>query len=168
MKKNKDITKNINFKNYIPLYIILIIGFFLWFLKAPLYRYGYSYIICLIAVSFSILVNINLKNLKLVKQKEMSIFIIVLCIFALTTKQIVRIYKNQGNHYINSPWPKYYSQSTNNDLSKYEKKIINKLFYYYIPLNTYCFYEKSPCSSEKVDKNLKKMINKFGYQIFYF
>ncbi len=82
-------------------------------------------------------------------------------------KQSVRIYDKFNFSYENYPWPKFYSFNEKNN--KIESDIIkrNGEIFYFKSKGTYCFYSKSPCSSENVDKNLK-LKKKFNYKIYYF
>ena len=144
------------------------IGILVWFLKAPIFRYGYSYLVSFIALSLALIISYNLNGLKVLKEKKISKIIILLTITIISTKQFVRIYKNFDFKYNNYPWPKYYSENLENRENNLEKVFKNDKFFYFIPEKSYCFYSKSPCTSVEVDKNLKKRINKYGYKIYYF
>ena len=67
MKKKKVNENRIYLKPFIIIWIIIFLGFISWFLKAPIFRYGYSYIICLIALSVTIIISLNLKITRLLK-----------------------------------------------------------------------------------------------------
>ena len=54
---------------------ISIIGSLLFFLKFPLYRYGYSYLVIFIALFFSIFMNFDKKN----KISKIFNFFLILC-----------------------------------------------------------------------------------------
>ena len=168
MNKKKQSDYKIYFKFYIPILTVTTIGILVWFLKAPILRYGYSYLISFIAISSAIIISYNLNGLKVLKEKKISKIIIFLAIIIISTKQFVRIYKNFDVNYNNYPWPKYYSETLENRKNNLKKVFKNEKFFYFIPEKSYCFYSKSPCTSVGVDKNLKKRINKYGYRIYYF
>jgi len=168
MNKREQIKYKFNFKYYIPILIVLIVGILTWFLKAPLWRYGYSYIVSLIALSSALIISYHLNGLKVLKEKKISNIVIFLVIIIISTKQFVRIYKNFDVNYNNYPWPKYYSETLENREINLEKVFKNEKFFYFIPKKSYCFYSNSPCTSVGVDNNLNKRINKYGYKIYYF
>jgi len=168
MNKRNQNEYKLNFKYYIPILAVIMIGILFWFLKAPIFRYGYSYIVSFIALSTALIISYNLKRLKVLKEKKISIIIIFLAIVILSTKQFVRIYKNFDVNYNNYPWPRYYSETLENKKNNLEEVFRNEKFFYFIPKKSYCFYSKSPCTSVEVDKNLKKSINKYGYKTYYF
>ena len=168
MNKKKKRERKLNFKNYIPILTVIMIGILVWFLKAPILRYGYSYIVSFIALSTALIISYNLNGLKILKEKKISKIIIFLAIIIISTKQFVRIYKNFDVNYNNYPWPRYYSETLENKKNNLEGIFKNEKFFYFIPKKSYCFYSKSPCTSVEVDKNLKKKVNKYGYKTYYF
>ena len=139
----------------------------MWFLKAPIYRYGYSYIIAFLSLLFSCIIYYYFSNLEINKVKKISNLVIVLCIVILSAKQFVRIYSNYDYKYLNFPWPKFNSFNKKNDKVIVKPVFKDGLLFYYRPLNNYCFYSKSPCTSESVDDNLKTK-NIYSYKIYYF
>ena len=168
MKKNKFILNQKNLFLYFPILIIIFIGIIIWFLKAPIFRYGYSYLISFIALASTLAISYNLSGKKILNQKKISTVIIFLAIFIISTKQFVRIYSNLDSKFENYPWPKFYSQNLDNkkiNLNTFKK---DGKFLYYVPQKSYCFYSKSPCSSVGVDDNIKLKINTFNYKIYYF
>ena len=168
MNKRNQSEYKLNFKYYIPILTVIMVGILVWFLKAPIWRYGYSYLVSFIALSSALIISYNLSGLRVLKEKKISNTIIFLTIIILSTKQFVRIYKNFDVNYSNYPWPKYYSETLENSEINLERVFKNENFFYFIPKKSYCFYSKSPCTSVEVDKNLKKRINKYGYKIYYF
>ena len=168
MNKKKQNKYELNFKYYIPILTVIISGILVWFLKAPILRYGYSYLVSFIALSFALIISSNINGLKVIKEKKISIVIIFLAIIIISTKQFVRIYKNFDVNYNNYPWPRYYSETLENRKNDLEEVFKNEQFFYYIPKKSYCFYSKSPCTSVGVDTNLKKRINKYGYKVYFF
>lgn len=166
LKKNIH-AKKIAYKKYFPIMLVMLIGVIAWFLKAPIYRYGYSYIVILVAVISTLLISKNLQNKKIIEEKKITKIFTFVVILVLISKQLIRISKNYDLNYTNYPWPKYFSYTATNhkiSLKKYNK---DKKFYFYISDQIYCYYSKSPCTTERVDKNLKKKILN-GYVIFYF
>lgn len=168
MKKEKVNENRTYLRQFIIIWIIIFFGFISWFLKAPIFRYGYSYIITLIALSIAIIINLNLKNYRIIKESKISAFIVFFAIFILTGKQVIRINENLEKEYFNYPWPKYFSYQSNNKRTELKKIYKDGIFIYYRPKNTYCFYSKSPCTSVEVDKKLKYKINSYNYKMFYF
>ncbi len=166
--KNKIVRNNqVLFKNYIFILSIIFIGILIWFLKGPIYRYGYSYIISFIALIISLLVKKYFYRYDKKKLINLTNFLIFLAVFTLVSKQGIRISNNYNKMYYNYPWPKFYSFEKNNKKIILEKFEENNKILFFRPKNTYCFYSKSPCTSVGVDKNLKMKI-KHGYRIYYF
>lgn len=140
-----------------------LINILFWFMKAPIYRYGYSSIIVFIALIAAYILSKKELNIKLVTNT----FIIVLILGYATIfiKNSIRIIKS-NNTYINYPWPRYYSMDESNTRNKYKTNILNGVKILK-PITGYCMYTKNVCSSYGLDKNLNvKKINK--YTIFYF
>ena len=54
--KKDQLKKNKLDKYYINLFIVILICNIIWFLKAPLYRYGYSLIISFLSISFALII----------------------------------------------------------------------------------------------------------------
>jgi hypothetical protein len=168
MKKNKVILNQQNLFLYFPILTIIFIGIIIWFLKAPIFRYGYSYLISFIALTSALAISYNLSGKKILNQKKISTVIIFLAMIIISTKQFVRIYSNLDSKFENYPWPKFYSQNLDNkkiNLNTFKK---DGKFLYYVPQKSYCFYSKSPCSSVGVDDNIKLKINTFNYKIYHF
>ena len=145
-------------KELIFYFIILLTCFSVWFLKSPLFRYGYSFIITTLAFIFSYLsYKIDLSN-----TKKTYYFNIVLCLLIsiFITKNIIRIYKT-NNDYNNSPWPKFYSMSGENKLAKFKKINLNGLNIVK-PVDGYCMYIKKVCSHYDIANNLE-ISSKYNY-----
>jgi hypothetical protein len=159
--KNKNIKID---KFYYNLIIILFICSFAWFIKAPLYRYGYSFPVSFFSLIFaltSIKSNLNTRRIYILCN--------VLLIFGISgmfTKNIIRIFNNDNN-YNNYPWPKYYSMGEDNLMvNYYEEKLGYKKIL--VPIqNGNCMYIKNICSHYHLDKNLN-IKNLKGYDIIYF
>ena len=69
MNKKEQIKHKLNFKYYIPILTVIVIGILFWFLKAPIWRYGYSYLVSFIALSFALIISYNISGLKVIKEK---------------------------------------------------------------------------------------------------
>ena len=154
-KKNIQIVLD---KELIFYFVILLTCFSVWFLKSPLFRYGYSFIITVLAFVFSYFVyKIDLTN-----TKKTYYFNIVICLLIsiFITKNIIRIYKTDNN-YNNFPWPKFYSMSGENKLTNFKKINLNGLNIVK-PVEGYCMYVKKVCSHYDITNNLK-ISSKYKY-----
>ena len=153
--KNNEIALK---KELIYYFVILLICFFVWFLKSPLFRYGYSFIVSILAFIFSYLAfKVDLANTKKVYYFNIILF---LFISIFISKNMLRIYKTDNN-YNNYPWPKFYSMNKENKLSAFER-IDFKEIQIIKPINGYCMYIKKICSHYNVPNNLK-ISNQYGY-----
>ena len=150
--------KKVNFikKKFVNILVIIsFIGIFIWFLKVPVFRYGYSYIIIVISLIFALIGSKYLLNKKSILIFKYSI-LIFLIIF--TFKNLNRIIFENKN-YFNYPWPKFYSYNKVNKIEKHKYRIINNKKIY-IPLDGYCMYSKAPCGD--INENLNvKIINNY-------
>ena len=139
-KKNNDKIKNI----HIHYFIIFLLGSIFWFLKSPLYRYGYSFLICTIAFLFTFYCS----KFVFYKKRHSLIFVCILLlgIFTIIGKNVIRINKTNNNYY-NHPWPKYYAMNNDNSNKLTEFKI-NEIGKKRIltPINGYCMYIEKICS----------------------
>ena len=142
-------------------YIIFIniIGIAMWFLKVPVFRYGYSYLILFTSLIFATFGNsFHLKE----RSKFLFKSSIILLLIIFISKNLNRIlYYNY--EYFDYPWPKIYSMDDKNILEKLDSKLINgKKFYY---TNTsYCMYGNSPCGITVDGLKHKKVLN---YSLIY-
>ena len=139
------------------LIILSFIGIFIWFVKVPAFRYGYSYIIIFIALLFS-----SYGKRLIFSKKNKFVFkitiTILLAIFIF--KNLDRIIFN-NEYYFNYPWPKFYSYKKNNNIEKNKFQIVDgtKIFE---PSEQYCMYSSAPCGPN----NKLKIIKKYNYTIF--
>ena len=159
-KKNKN---NHN-KLIIILISILLISIIFWFLKIPVFRYGYSYIISFISLTFSYFLILNHGSF----QKIYRIINFLLIVFLITflSKNILRISKNNDNYY-NYPWPKYYSMTEKNNKPNLGKIEIDGFTFYKPEKNgDFCMYFKSPCGHYGI-RNLSKVSEIMSYKIIY-
>ena len=124
----------------------------IFFLKFPLYRYGYSYLITLIIL-------LNLYNYKQFSSHKVIRFtgvILIILPLVFVGKQIQKYNKKYSLSYINKPWPNIYSL---NDNKIYKKELVVdfkdlNIFY----STNECGYSKAICTNYKLKKNIN--INK--------
>ena len=130
----------------------------IFFLKFPLYRYGYSYLISLI-----ILLSLyNYKQFSSHKVIRFTGIILIILPLVFLGKQIQKYNKKYSLSYINKPWPNIYSLD-NNMIHNKKLKIKFEDLYIYESQHE-CAYSKAICTNYKVSKNI--YINKkFTYYI---
>lgn len=136
MKKNS---------NYRMLLIVSLIGTILFFIKFPLYRYGYSYLISLFILSIFLIV----KNFDKEKLQIYSKILFIICIISFSGKQVMRYIKNFDSPYV---WPRIFSYE-NNEKIKSKEIILNKNFKVY-QYDGLCMYSSSPCTTYKLKENI--------------
>ena len=149
IKKNKKINfynKNKNLKIYF-LIIISAIGTSTWFLKAPLYRYGFSYPISFIFLVTSHLLvtfyNFNIRSLN--KLAQNIFFLCFACIFLLQLPKVIKNYQIK----LTNNWPNIFLLNNKNEIiDPLNKLIINGVTIY--SNNNECWYSKAPCSSYEI------------------
>ena len=157
-KKQKKLIIN---KTFLTLIILMFFSTLFWFLKVPVFRYGYSYIISLICFIFAYS-SIQFEFKKNIK--NLFNIIMILIITTLITKNILRII-NSDNDYNNHPWPKYYSMDDANQLTGFKKNVLKDKIILN-PINGYCMYSEKICTHYKLDERLElKKIN--SYNFFY-
>ena len=157
---NKKFFFTHNFIIYFLLGVNLV-GFILWFIKFPIYRYGQSYLFCSVLFTFYIFffnkINIDL----LFKYKKLFSSIIIIIFFGIIVKNFNKISKK-----INDPiMPNMFDNIIHKNISV---KFFNSedVFTHYVKKGGgLCGYSVSPCS-QKEDKNIR-LKNKFGYKIYY-
>ncbi len=154
--------KKIILNNYINFYFLIIIcSCIFWFIKSPLYRYGYSFIISL----FSFILSYYLTSFKISKNINKIIsFILILGFTIIGLKNSIRIYSNK-DAYNNYPWPKYYSMNELNREGTYKKHYLNT-FKILTPNDEYCMYSKGVCSHYGITDGIQ-IRKKMGYLIIY-
>lgn len=158
-------------KDSLIIFIFSFVCVALWFLKFPIYRYGQSYIVLLIISIFILALNFKFKNFNKnynFLNKFLSSILIILFI-GVISKNLIRIYKNYNNLYVDYPWPKMNSFTINNEKNQNKKVYSNNgKFLYYKPYPyTLCMSSTSPCTSNLDVKNIK-LEHKFGYKIYYY
>jgi hypothetical protein len=88
--------------------------------------------------------------------------------FAVISKNLLKIYKNYDYKYIDYPWPKKNSFTQNNEINTNIPIYKNNTFLYYLPHPySLCMYSKSPCTNVgNVEKDIK-IKKKYTYKIYY-
>jgi len=128
---------------------ISILGSLLFFLKFPLYRYGYSYLVVFITLFFSIFLNFDNK----IKISKIFNFFLIFCVIILFSKQLIRYYKY---HDIRPLVPQYVSK----DIELQKISLSRDFSYYYNKKGTNCWYNKSPCTYIDINNiNFKKFLS---------
>ena len=140
---------------FVPI-CVTFIGCVAFFLKFPLYRYGYGYIVSLICLIFTLFISKNLSKEKFLKIVKI---ILIVSPFIFFGKQMTRIIKNFENKNVFPIFKKNIFHE--ND----EVKIIlnQKGLVVYRNLN-YCFYSKTICTLNNLD-NLVKIDKYKNYYI---
>ena len=149
IKKNKRKNYNNN-KNY-KIYFLMTISFMgtaTWFLKAPLYRYGFSYPVSFIFLITSYLLikfyRFNNESLKDFSKKIF--FLCIAIIFFIQLPKIIKNYQIESTSY----WPNVFLLKNKIDKADpVNKKTINKLSIY--SNNSECWYSKAPCSNYEIN-----------------
>ena len=138
--------------------IICSFGVLLFFLKFPLYRYGYSYLISLIIFLTSLL--ILSYNLSIVK--KIFRYTLVFSLLIISSKQLIRIKNNFDTHSI---WPNIEAHSPHKKNLQITEVFLNNNFKVFISKGE-CMYVKAPCTNS-FNKNIlhKALLN---YDILFF
>ena len=148
-------------KKYFYLISIMFLASLFWFIKVPVFRYGYSYIISLISLLFAYICTKHFYNLQKKINKFIN-FLLIFCISIIVSKNVIRILKTDNNYY-NHPWPKYFAMNQDNIDVGNKKIIINKKKFFEPKLNGYCMFSNSPCGHPSINKDLKLItINKYN------
>ena len=170
LKKYKFQKYDLNFTNFF-LFFICFLGSVLWFLKFPVFRYGYSYLICFFGLAISMSIrNFRIFN-KLNEIKKICSILIIILILGVSVKHSLRIFPNLINNSGIEAWPRIYS----NDLINKKRDNIpvyknGKLLFYKSMVNQ-CYYSQSPCTNlfgSDFDLNDINMKILYGYKVYYF
>ena len=145
--KSKKTKKKIKYKKELKLILILIILIAVWFIKIPLFRFGFSYLVCLISLFFAIVCS-KYENYK---NKKIFLSLFAFCIIVFIGKNLLR-FENYFTEYNQNIWPKIKIQNEN----KLKKVDIGELKYY--ESQAECGYGFAPCTNYK---NLKLTFKKF-------
>ena len=136
-KEKNIIHDNIHHKKYFLLLILMVLFSIVWFLKVPVYRYGYSYFVSFFGLGFAYLCTLN-NPIKKDADKFFKFFLILFAILFIL-KNVLRIVKPEDPSRI-SYFPKII--------------FINKLDIKKIELDNFAYYESvkmcgygySPCT----------------------
>ncbi len=156
--------------NYYFCLIICLLGSILWFLKFPVFRYGYSYIISAIAIIFTVSFRDSKFTFNMFLFKKTTNYIIIFLVLGITLKNINRIYDGFVEKI--EPWPNIYSDGKS-QMKKENKQIIkNQTTLFYKSKKGECYYSKSPCTHFFNGNDFKlseiNLDNFYGYKIYYF
>ncbi len=143
--KNKIISNNkIVIKKYKLLIFLMMIFSLIWFLKVPVYRYGYSYFISFFALIFAFVC--TYKKTINVKLNYFFKILIIFISFVFLSKNTFKIIDTKEKN--KNIFPKLIFI----DKSDYQEIKLNTFSYY--ESNKMCGYTRKPCSHYK-DLNLK-------------
>ena len=138
-------------KEYLILIFLMILFTLIWFLKVPVYRYGYSYFISFLALGFAYIYTFN----KSIKTKAHNFFtyffIFLIVIFVL--KNTFRIVKPENNYKVFIPKIIF--------IDKSDIKLIKLNNFFYYESNKMCGYSFSPCTHYKNQKLKSKEYYKY-------
>jgi len=153
--KNGKLKRNkLDIKNFISVYIILLILLFEWFYNHPALRYG-GY--CIISLVLFIPVSKMLENIIIKKRQyfKVATLLITISLMVFTGRNINRI-NTETNLYNYKPFSKASYQMDNNHfrMQKFTNNLIDNFY-------------NCKNQNEKCDINLKPKVSKtFGYYIF--
>ena len=134
------------------LFLISVIGSIIFFLKFPIYRYGYSYLITsIILISIFIMRSYDPNKIK-----NLCFFAIIIFFISYVYKQTSRINEYSATR---SYIPKVY-----NEKKRYDQISLGGDYHYNISLNTLCMYDLNLCTIYK--KNKFSLKRKYNYKFF--
>ena len=153
--KEKIITQNnVHNKKHLLLIILMIIFSIIWFLKVPVYRYGYSYFVSFLGLGFAYLSTLNIQ-IKTSAYKFFTFFLIIL-ILGFTSKNLLRIIKPEDLN-DKSFFPRIiYTHKS--DVNKIE--LNNFVYYESVKM---CGYSYAPCTHYLKQKLKSK--NYYNYKV---
>ena len=135
-KKNKDRLDNKS-KKYLILLLSIFCGLFIWFYKAPVFRYGSFYIISFITIGYLLILN---SFFKLKKSLNVIFFkrIFIICIIFFISKNITRIHNSSNDFFPKTINTELNIKNINGlNLSRSKSK-----------LSSLCYYTTAICSHE--------------------
>ena len=168
--KNKKFTI-FNKKEKIFWFLIFLnlFGSILWFIKFPVFRYGYGYLISFFGILYVfILLKVYEINFSNFRKKLKLIFIIFF--IGLLSKHSLRIYQNFDLE--TTPWPVIYSDNPLIVQNKMTPHFQNNEIIFYTPQLSMCYYSNlSPCTNmakNEFDVKDIKMEKVKSYKKYYF
>ena len=166
-KKKKKFEKKDKFLWF--LIFLNLLGSILWFIKFPVFRYGYGYLIGFFGILYSfILLKFYEFNIHNIRKKIKIIFMIFFIM--LLSKHSFRVYENLEVK--KSAWPGIYSDTPNNTKFKLFPHYKDKKLIFFVPEYTMCYYTNlTPCTNmafNELDiRDIKlEIIN--GYKKYFF
>jgi hypothetical protein len=155
LKKNNNSSKKLKYPTQ-KLYFIFFFSFIsllLWFLKAPLYRFGYSSIILFITMIYIQII----KNFFICTKKNLRFFKIIFLssFFFLIVKQVPRFVKVEEN-LLHNGWPNIYTEN------KYKEFNLGNVLIYN---SESCGYTKILCTYYADLENKIEITEAFNYRI---
>ena len=138
--------------------LICSFGVLLFFLKFPLFRYGYSYLISLIIFLTSLL--ILSYDLSIVK--KIFKYTLVFSLLIISSKQLIRIKNNFDTHSI---WPNIEAHSPHKKNLQITEVFLNNNFKVFISKGE-CMYVKAPCTNSFKKNILHKAL--LNYDVIFF
>ena len=155
--KLKDINiiqNNIENKRRFILIILMLLFSIVWFLKVPVYRYGYSYFVSFLSLGFAYVCTLNCS----LKKNSYKFFGTFLILFALifVLKNVMRIIKPENPENIG-----FFPKTVFINKSDIKKIELNHFIYY--ESVQMCGYGYSPCTHYKPKLKSKKF---FKYNVF--
>ena len=147
--KKKSLNNLIPKYKYFLLVLFSLTSTIIFFLKFPIYRYGYSYLIFLIFI-------ISVWSFKFINQKKfLSIckILIPISLIIIISKQLLRY---QVNYKLKDYVPNHIFVDKKRYDKKYSKYYLSNNFIIYYSENE-CFYGLAPCTNYKYGINTKKL-----------
>lgn len=151
-QKNKleKIQNSSNNKNFIILIVLTLIGVIIWFLNAPIFRYGAFYLVSLISLVFIFLYQKKIYTVNINSFKKLKVIFLISIVF-FVSKNIERQLNSKNNLF----------PVTSFEIDKYQKIQNSQLIILKPKNNTIgvCYLSPLICSHE-VDKSIKFKKNK--------
>jgi len=172
-EKNTNLQKNnLSYKKiFFAFLIINIIGSIMWFLKFPVFRYGYSYLVSALAILTTIICWNKIQLIDILKLKKIFGYFTIFLLVILISKNLLRIIKNYDQVYKDSPWPKIYSETISNKKNSNQPIYKDNTIIFYQSTKGLCYYNTSPCThmlDSQFSENEIFFKRKWKYKIFYF
>lgn len=157
-KKPKKILRKIKKNKVLDIAIICsilisFIGFIFWFLKFPLYRYGYAFLISSIILPYCYILYSKFDNSNITKLYSILKKTFIVVLIFMGTINVKRIIVEYQYNYNDFPWPKIYSYDKKNLEQKNYPFLISNSIKIYNPRYRLCMYSKGPCTHYEEIKN---------------
>ena len=138
--------------------LICFFGVLLFFLKFPLFRYGYGYLISLIIFLTSLLVF----SYDILIIKKIFKYTLVFSLLIVSSKQLIRIKNNFNTHSI---WPNIEAHSPHKKNLQITDVTLNNNYKVFISKGE-CMYVKAPCTNSFKKNTLHKTL--LNYDVIFF